>query len=202
MRSPVVRALAVLASVFLVVTHWDARTGWFWVGVVLLVLNVVGLLAARPGASRAPSTTAGPATSPVPHEDGVSHRLADLLGVPGVAAALADGPQRWRQVSHLDGDARRPLSPVELAAYVWIEDHGGWAIAVGDEVEPYVDLDLDEASDPVISVLRAHPAVADAVHEDREVYRVVQHRDLSTEEFAELAARALVAHHLHAAARS
>ena len=35
-----------------------------------------------------------------------------------------------------------------------------------------------------------------------EVYRVEQRRPIGTEEFAELAARALVSHHLHALRRS
>ena len=85
---------------------------------------------------------------------------------------------------------------------MWIENDEGWAIGLGDEVKPYVDLDIDETHDPLISVLKAHPAVEEAFHEDREVYRVEQRQPLSTEEFAALAARALVSHHVHVAARS
>lgn len=87
-----------------------------------------------------------------------------------------------------------PTTAEELAAFVWIENDEGWAIGLGDEVKPYVDLDIDEADDPVTHVLENHPAVEDAFHEDREVYRIEQRRPISTEEFAELAARALVSH--------
>ena len=184
------RAIALAASVGLVVIHWDTRGAWFWVGVALVVLNVAGL------ATRS-RTVAAPA-----QEEGGSYRLAELLFVPGVAAALATGPELWRQVSYLDDPPLEPMPARELAAYVWVADHGDWTIGLGDELKPYLDLDLDEAEDPVIGVLRAHPAVADAWHEDREVYRVETRRRISTEDFAELAARALVSHHVHVAARS
>jgi hypothetical protein len=105
-------------------------------------------------------------------------------------------------VSYLHDTEFEPTTGEELAAFIWIENDEGWTIGLGDEVKPYVDLDIDEADDPVISVLKAHPAVEEAFHEDREVYRIEQRRPIGTEEFAELAARALVSHHVHAAARS
>jgi hypothetical protein len=166
------------------------------VGVALVVLNLVGLLVRRTrSAGGELSADHGP-------EDGESYRLADLLAVPGVAAALAAGPSQWRQVSYLDDDQFEPSTAAELAAYVWIEHDDGWAIGLGDEVKPYLDLDVDEADDPVIAVLQTHPAVGEAYHEDREVYRVEQRQPISAEEFAALAAHALVSHHVRAAARS
>jgi hypothetical protein len=89
--------------------------------------------------------------------------------LPGVAAAFAAGPPLWRQVSYLDDTRFEPTTAAELAAFVWIENDQGWAIGLGDEVKPYVDLDMDEAHDPVIGVLENHPAVGEAFHEDREV---------------------------------
>ena len=197
-RSPVMRALALAASVALVVVHWQDRGAWFWVGVGLTLLNLVGIVGAR---SRAGS----PAVHRVddPQEQG-SHRLDELLSLPAVAAAFFQGPPVWQQVSYLD-DPLGPLEPMsveELARYVWLERDHGWAIGLGDEMKPYLDLDLPEEEDPVVRVLREHPAVADAYHEDREVYRVEQRRPIGTEEFAELAARALVSHHVHVLRRS
>jgi hypothetical protein len=182
------RTIALTASVALILVHRDERGAWFWVGVALLVLNLVGLRATGSQAARS-------------GEDGRSHRLDELLSLPGVAAAFAAGPALWRQVSYLDDTQFEPTTAEELAAFIWIENHEAWTIGLGDEVKPYVDLDMNEADDPVISVLEAHPAVEEAVHEDREVYRVEQRQPISTEEFAELAARALVTHHVQAAAR-
>ena len=196
-RGPLMRSLALAASAALVVIHADERGRWFWVGLALVVLNVGGFLSRRLRADQgAPSAGHG-------DESEQSHLLAELLSLPGVAAALADGPRVWRQVSHLDATAFEPTPAEELAEFVWLEqDDEGWTIALGDEVKPYVDLDMDEAVDPVISVLESHPAVERAVHEDREVYRIEQRRALSTTEVAELTARALVSHHLRAAGRA
>lgn len=207
-RSPWMRALALAASVALVVVHGDSRGTWFWVGVALVVLNVAGIHSARSRGVRSAGLPRGrqPGDAhPDPQRDDPrsprSRRLDELLSVPGVAAALAGGPQLWRQVSYLDDAPLEPTTPEELAAFIWVENDDGWAIGLGDELKPYLDLDLDEPDDPVIRVLKAHPAVADAFHEDREVYRIEQRRAIGTEEFAELAARALVSHHVHVATR-
>lgn len=189
------RAVALMASLALVVVHLEDRGAWFWVGVGLTLLNLAGILAAW-SRTRMPT-----GRQDEQREPGGSHTLGELLSLPGVAAALASGPPLWQQVSYLD-DPLGPMPVDELAEYIWIEDHDGWGIGLGDEVKPYLDLDLDEDHDPIVAVLRAHPAVADAYHEDREVYRVEQRRPIGTEEFAELAARALVSHHLHALRRS
>ena len=202
-RSPVMRALAMAASVGLVVVHWDQRNGWFWVGVALVVLNVAGFLASRSRAAHGELFTGsrGADGGALDDEDEHSHRLDELLALPGVAAVFAAGPDVWRQVSYLD-DPLGSTTAEELAEFVWLEhDDDGWAIGLGDEVKPYLDLDVPEEDDPVVAVLRNHPSVEDAYHEDREVYRVELRRPLSTEEFAELAARALVSHHAQAVAR-
>lgn len=198
-RSPLMRALALAASVGLVVVHWDERGAWFWVGVALVVLNVAGFLASR--SSSPGGALTGPESGVSADSDAEEHRLDELLALPGVAAALAAGPEVWRQVSYLD-DPLGSTTAEELAEFIWLEHHDdGWAIGLGDEVKPYLDLDVPEEDDPIIAVLKGHPAVEDAYHEDREVYRVEQRRPLSTEEFAELATRALVSHHVQAAAR-
>lgn len=200
------RVLALAALVALVLVHSDERDAWFWVGAALVVLNVGGFLATRSRAGRDERSTASHWSNGQPvdsqREDGQSHCLDEFLSLPGVAAAFGAGPQLWRQVSYLDDTQFEPTTAEELAAFVWIEHDEGWAIGLGDEIKPYVDLDIDEADDPVISVLKNHPAVREALHEDREVYRIEQRRPISTEEFAELAARALVSHHSHAASRS
>lgn len=198
-RSPWMRAIALVASLALVVTHWEGQGPWFWVGAVLVLLNLAGPARAGSRAGRSPGDASDPDGGST-HREAQEHRLVDLLGSPGVAAAFAAGPRLWRQVSHLDDGQLDPMTADELAGHVWLElDDDGWTIGLDDEVKPYLDLDLDEADDPVVTVLRAHPAVGDAYHEDREVYRVEQHGPLGVDETAELAARALVAHHVHAA---
>ena len=199
-RSPLMRAIALTASVALVVAHWDDRGTWFWVGVALTVLNLLGIWSAKTRAGRPDRPVGRPGDD---EEAGGDHRLVELLSLPGVAAALAEGPPVWQQVSYLD-DPMGPLEPMpveELAEYIWLERDHGWAIGLGDELKPYLDLDIPEEDDPVVAVLKSHPAVEDAYHEDREVYRVELRGQLSTEEFAELAARALVSHHVDALRR-
>jgi hypothetical protein len=196
------RTLALIAAIVLVVLRWGERDTWFWLGVTLVVLNVVGLLASRSSAKVGQASepaAAGSQRLDEPQEDDRSYRLATLLSAPGVAAALAAGPPAWRQVSYLADFQVDPMTPEELAGYIWLEAQDGWSIGLADEVKPYLDLDLDETEDPMIDVLRSHPSVEDAYHEDREVYRIAARGPLSTEEFAELAARALVSHHNHAA---
>jgi hypothetical protein len=187
------RTIAVTASVALIVIHWDAGGAWFWV--VLVVLNLVGILTSGSQAARGGETVTG---SRPPgdllfarlREDGESHRMEELLSLPGVAAAFAAGPRLWHQVSYLDDHQFDPTTAEELAAFIWIENQDGWAIAVRDDVKPCLDLDIEETDDPLIRVLKAHPAVEDAFHEDREVYRIEHREPINTEVFAELAARA------------
>lgn len=190
------RVAALVASFMLVVVHWDERGSWFWVGVALFVLNVVGLLGNGAGSS---PRIGAPDRSVAETED-QSHRLVELLGEPGVAAAFAEGPQEWRQVSYLE-DPLEPITVEELAEHVWIEHHDGWEIGLGEELKPYLDLDVEESDDPMVAVLLADPRIVDAYHEDREVYRIEARRTVSIEELAPLVARGLVAHHVRAAAR-
>lgn len=201
-RKPLMRALALVASAALVITHWDERGAWFWLGVSLLVLNVAGILTTRSLAGHAEPPIASPWPDPRVDDQpeiGKSHRLVEFLSSPGVAEAFAQGPQIWRQVSYHEHAQVEPTTAHELAAFVWLEHDEGWAIDLGDEIKPYVDLDIEDADDPAIIVLKSHPAVADAFHGEREVYRVEERRPIGPDEFAELAARALVSHHMHAA---
>lgn len=200
------RWIALTASVALVVIHWDRESAWFWVGVGLVVLNVTGFLSTRWLAARAVGRRSlgahPPADSPLDRGAGGSHRLDEWLFLPGVAAAFAAGPELWHQVSYVGDDQLEPTTAQEIAHFVWIENHQGWEIGLDDEVKPYLDLDIDEADDPIVAVLKAHPSVEDAFHEDREVYGIEHREPLGTEEFAVLVARALVSHHVHVAARS
>ena len=184
------RSLALAASVALVFIHRDERGAWFWVGVALVVLNVSGFLATRSRSGRDERSTAshGPGDLALDsqREGRQSHRLDELMSLPGVAAAFATGPPLWRQVSYLDDTQFEPTTAEALSAFVWIENDEGWSIGLGDEITKPVrrPRDVGEADDPVISVLMNHPAVRDAFHEDREVYRIEQRRPISIEEFA------------------
>lgn len=187
------RALAVAAAVTLVVRGWEERGGFFWVGVALLLLNIAGYAASR----RAAEEGTGPAAPP----DGRPHRLVELRHLPAVAAALAAAPPRWQQVSCPE-EAFGPFDLDEVLAHVWLEPDGAdWLVAVDDELKPYLDLDVDERGDPALRTFLAHPSVAAAWHEDREVYRVETARGVGLEELGALAVHALAAHHGDAAAR-
>lgn len=188
-RSLGARVAALLAATALVVIHWSDRGTWFWVGAALFLLNLVGLARAR---AKGPAP-ASRAPSPGGAYDGTEVVLADL-DVPEVVAAFEEGPDTWAQVSHLDGERLDAVPWRFIAQHVWLELDGQWSIGLGDEVKPYLDLDVDPDDDPVLSVLRAHPAVRDAWHEDREVYAIEQRATMTVEEFGTLVARALVAH--------
>lgn len=199
-RGSWMRALALAASIALVVTHWSERDGWFWLGAALVALNLLTLWRSRRipvgGTDQAGADRAG-----ADAEEATDLSLAELLDRPGVAAAFAAGPEWWCQVSYLDDEPLDPLTVPEVASYVWIENSDGWGIGLGEEMKPHLDLDLPEEDDPIVNVLKSHPGVTDAYHEDREVYRIEQSRPISVEEFAELVVRALVAHHVRVAAR-
>lgn len=198
-RHPLTRAAALAASVYLVIAYADERSGWFWLGLVLVVLNVAGMVAA--GRSWARDV---PAVPDQPDPDASSVRLAQLLDDQTVMSAWATAPPEWTQVAYLD-DPAGPLAPApadDVANYVWLARDGlDWQIAVGDEVKPYLDLDAADAEDPVLRVLRSHPAVVEAWHEDREVYVVRPSHELPLERIARLAARALATGQVEAAAR-
>lgn len=199
------RALATAAALALIVTHWSERDAWFVLGVVALVLNVAGIAGKLLGPRLVESGPAAYHDRPGGQDDEAAEvhdqLLSDLAELPAVAAALAEAPEVWRQVSYLD-DELDACAFGELIEFVWIETSPDreWAIAFGDEVKPYVDLDVDDP-DPLLEVLLAHPLVSDAWHEDREVYRAVVEPAMTVEEFAALGTRALIAHHLDAVRR-
>lgn len=197
-RSPWMRLLALAAGVALVVTELGERGAFFWLGIVIIVLNVLALVALVPAGSGSVTAPVAADRTESAHEE-VDVTLAELRDLPGVARALAAAPPQWRQVTYFD-DSFDPTDLSWLADYVWItSEDGGWGLGLGDEVKPYVDLDVDESDDPALAVLTADPRVADAYHEDREVYRVETRAPMTTEEFAVLAIEALTAHHLRAA---
>lgn len=202
LRHPLARTAALAAAVSLVITRAAEMDGWFWAGLVLAVLNVIGLV----GESRSRRRADPPAPPPRPMggTGDVDVRLADLLADPAVASAWGTAPEQWQQVAHLDapGSLIGAVAASELAELVWLSHEGEeWHIGLGGEVEPYVDLDADEAFDPVLRILRAHPAVADAWHEDREVYVVQPRYEIALDRFARLAALALATAQVEAAAR-
>lgn len=189
-----VRAVAIAASIYLVVTHADRLDEWFWAGLLLLVMNTLSVLAQV--RARGAAEPVGPV-----REEGEDVRLVDLLGDPAVAVAWATAPVDWQQVAHLEEDLG-PTSARELAEFVWLTVEGDeWSIGLGDEVKPYVDLDTPEEQDAVLQVLRTHPAVAEARHEDRELYVVRTKLPLDQDRFARLAARALASGQNEAARR-
>lgn len=198
-RHPLTRAAALAASVYLVIAYADERSGWFWLGLVLVVLNLAGIVAAGRSWARD-----APPVQDQPDAYASSVRLAQLLGDQTVASAWATAPPEWAQVAYLD-DPAGPLGPVpsqELAGFVWLARDGDeWQVAVGDEVKPYLDLDAPEDDDAVLRVLRSHPAVAEAWHEDREVYVVRPRHQMPLDRFARLAARALASGQVAAARR-
>jgi len=202
------RLIALAAGVALIALNWDDKGGLFWVGVAVVALNAAAL-----AVQRASSPITRPAEPPVPttpprdpqpdHDLGpeVDATISDLLHLPAVAEALAEAPSRWRQVTYFD-QTFDPVPLTDLVDHVWVlDDEDGWSMALGDEVKPLVDLDVDESDDAALAVFLADARVSDAYHEDREVYRVETSTSLTTEEFAVLAVRALTAQHLQAAAR-
>ena len=97
------RSLALAASVALVFIHWDERGAWFWVGVALVVLNLSGFLATRSRSGRDERSTAshwpGDLALDSQREGRQSHRLDELMSLPGAGRRIRHGTSRWRQVS-------------------------------------------------------------------------------------------------------
>ena len=196
-RSPWMRLIALAIGVALVVAHVEERGSFFWLGIAIVVLNGIGLLALVAAGSG--SAAEESPSRAVEEADEVDSKLAELRHLPGVAQALAAAPPQWRQVTYFD-HTFEPTDLDWLADYVWITtEDDGWGLGLGDEVKPFVDLDMDESDDPALTVFAADPRVAEAFHEDREVYRVATRTPLTTAEFAVLAIQALSAHHLRAA---
>lgn len=154
----------------------------------------------RTAATPVPTAEAAAGGSTQPDVDEVT--LDTLTHLPAVAVELAAAPAVWRNCSYRDieenpDDLDVPLE--ELLGYVYLDAQDGvWTLAVADEVKPVLDLDADEDTDPIVATLLADPRVADAYHEDREVYRAEVTAALTLEDAAALVVRALVAGHRHA----
>ena len=193
------RLAALIAATALLALHWSDRGTWFWVGATLLVLNLLGLARSRANgsASESGAPSLGPDANALTRagepQDGTEVILGHL-DVPEVVAAFEEGPDDWVQVSYLDDDQLESVSWRFIAENVWLEFDGQWSIGLGDEVKPYLDLDMDPEVDPILLVLRSHPDVRDAWHEDREVYAIEQRAPMTVRDFGVLAAGALVAH--------
>jgi hypothetical protein len=185
-RSPWMRLLALAAGVALIALNWDEKGGLFWVGIAVVVLNAAALALQRatgaPGPLAPNIAPVAPVAGVEEAEDEVDITIAELLHLPEVAAALAEGPTHWRQVSLFD-HLFDPMPVAELTEHMW------------------VTTEEDEDEDPTLAVLAADPRVAESFHEDREMYVVETAAPMTTEEFAALALRALTAHHLRAADR-
>lgn len=198
-RSLAARLAALLAATALLAVHWSDRGTWFWVGATLFVLNLLGLAHSRANGSASDSGpprlgphAMAPTRAGEPNEG--TEVILGHLDVPEVVAAFEEGPDDWVQVSYLDDEQLGSVSWRFIAEYVWLEFDGQWSVGLGDEVKPYLDLDMNPEDDPLLSVLRTHSAVREAWHEDREVYAIEQRAPMTVRDFAELVARALVAH--------
>lgn len=147
--------------------------------------------------------------------------LVDLLDRPAVKAAWDDGPALWRSVwpdfAHhgedepVDEEDDFFFTAAEVAALVGIEScdigdfaelEAHWTVRVSDELQPFLDLDLEELVDPTVAVLSGHPSVAHVEHGSREEWHVCVDAPLVLEEVASLAARGLIANHLDALRRN
>lgn len=127
--------------------------------------------------------------------------LAELQTEPEVAAALDQAPALWRNCVVSDTPTGTlkdaSLTRQELIHHVWLDaEDGTWTLTLGDECFSLFDLDND--SDPVLATMRDHADVAEAHHEDREVFVFSTTRSLTAAEAAVLAVQALTAGHVHA----
>lgn len=139
-----------------------------------------------------------PPTTPANVEE---FTLAEVQTEPEVAAALEQAPALWRNCVFSDEATGKlesaSLPRQELVGYVWLNSEDGtWTLALGEECFSLLDLDSDD--DPVLATLRDHADVADAYHEDREVFVFSTTRNLTAAEATVLAVQALTAGHLQA----
>lgn len=190
-RGVVVAVLVAFVVLQVVQRDWP----WLLAGCALLLLNVVSW--------RAQLSMAGRGVPLVP--TGADMTLSELLDRPAVRHAWDAAPAVWHQVSYLVDEEDLSLEAAEVADHVWIisgaETQWHWSVAVGDELKPLLDLDVDQDADPLIATVSAHPAVAEVDHVDREEYAVVLRAPMTLDEVAALAVRGLVAHHLDAVRR-
>ena len=148
----------------------------------------------RPPSRRSPEPPAPPANVE-------EFTLAEVQTEPEVAAALEQAPALWRNCVFSDAATGKlenvSLTRQELVHYVWLNaEDGTWTLALGEEFFPLLDLDND--SDPVLASLRDHADVADAYHEDREVFVFSTTRTLTAAEAAILVLQTLTAGHSQA----
>lgn len=193
------RAAALAASVYLVIAYAEERSFFFWVGLVLVALNVTGILA------RARASRSGARPGPVRADPGaVTARLSELLHDPAVATAWATAPTHWVQVTDPDGPGGpgHVAAAGELARFARVARDGiEWQVAVEHGLQPFLDLDAAEQDDAILAVLRGHPVVDEAWRAGREVYVVRPRHEIPLDRFARLAARALATGQVTAAAR-
>lgn len=148
---------------------------------------------------RPPSRPGPQAATPASVEE---FALSDLSTDPDVAAVLERSPVLWRSCMSRDastGELQEHLSLTrqELVDLVWLDAEGDrWTMALGDELFPLLDLDNDD--DFVLASLRGHADVADADHEDRELYVFTTARTLTAAQAAVLALEVLIAAHSRA----
>lgn len=203
-RSNTTRGIVIALLVAFIVIQ-VAQRDWPWVGVMtaLLALNVLSWRAQRSRSGRPDVGGSGAGLVPT----GVDSTLSELLDRPAVQQVWSSAPRTWQQVSYLGDEGDLALDADEVADYVWVITHDDeseqahWSVAVGDELKPLLDLDVDQDADPLIATLLAHAAVVEALHADREVYEVVVRTPMTVDEIATLAARGLIAHHLDAVRR-
>lgn len=124
--------------------------------------------------------------------------LAEIRGEAPVEDALKDAPQVWRNCAYRDGEDEDPheldMPLSELVQWAWISrDEDWWEVSLADEWFAALDLDADE--DAIVATLAAHRSVAEAYHEDREVYRFRSQGAFTRIDAAALAASALLAGH-------
>lgn len=125
--------------------------------------------------------------------------LSDLSTEPEVATVLERSPALWR--SCMTGDAstgelqgHAALTRQQVVDHVWLDaEEDTWTLALGDELFPLLDLDDDR--DFVLTSLLGHADVADADHEDRELFVFTTTRPLTAAEAAALALEVLTAAH-------
>lgn len=138
--------------------------------------------------------------APAPPANVEEFTLAEVQTEPGVAAALEQAPALWRNCVFSAATGKLgnvSLTRQELVDYVWLNaEDGTWTLALGEELFSLLDLDSD--SDPVLASLRDHADVADAYHEDREVFVFSTTHNFTAAEAAALALQALTAGHSQA----
>ncbi|MBT0768273.1 hypothetical protein KIH74_05025 [Kineosporia sp. J2-2] len=121
--------------------------------------------------------------------------LLGRLDAPEVAAARAVCPSRWVSIPEGLDDDDFTFTTEEVCQEVGFGsgDEGAWSLFLHDSIRPVVDVDVDDAQDPLLRTLRAHPLVVEAEHSDRELYEWRTRGEPSEGEMAALALTGLAA---------